>query len=49
LPVATLSADQVQYLEEMAPKEQWDAKTALLRRYAPVVLDEDSESPAAPA
>jgi ATP-dependent Lhr-like helicase len=49
LPVATLSADQVQYLEEMAPKEQWDAKTALLRRYAPVVLDEDAESPAAPA
>jgi ATP-dependent helicase Lhr and Lhr-like helicase len=49
LPVATLSADEVQYLEEMAPKEQWDAKTALLRRYAPVVLDEDSESPAAQA
>jgi ATP-dependent Lhr-like helicase len=49
LPVATLSADQVQYLEEMAPKEQWDAKTALLRRYAPVVLDEDAESPAAQA
>jgi hypothetical protein len=49
LPVAILAADQVQYLEDMAPKEQWDAKTALLRRYAPVALDEDSESPAAQA
>jgi ATP-dependent helicase Lhr and Lhr-like helicase len=40
LPVATLAADEVQYCEAMTPKEQWDAKTALLRRYAPVALDE---------
>jgi ATP-dependent Lhr-like helicase len=35
LPVATLAADEVHYLEELSPKDQWDAKTALLRRYAP--------------
>jgi ATP-dependent helicase Lhr and Lhr-like helicase len=40
LPVATLAADEVHYREEMSPKDQWDAKTALLRRYAPVMLDE---------
>jgi len=53
--VATLAADEVQYCEAMTPKEQWDAKTALLRRYAPVELDElqagaahtpDEQSPA---
>jgi ATP-dependent Lhr-like helicase len=40
LPVATLAADEVHYREELSPKDQWDAKTALLRRYAPAMLDE---------
>ena len=47
LPVATWAADEVQYLEELSPKDQWDAKTALLRRYAPLLqeeMDKDSES-----
>ena len=49
LPVATWAADEVQYLEELSPKDQWDAKTALLRRYAPQMpeeIDKDSESSA---
>jgi len=44
LPVATLAAGEVHFLEELAPKEQWDAKVALLRRHVPVALD-DLESP----
>jgi ATP-dependent Lhr-like helicase len=46
LPVATLAAGEVQYLQDMPPKEQWEAQTALLRRHAPVTLDE-IESPSA--
>jgi ATP-dependent helicase Lhr and Lhr-like helicase len=46
LPIATLAAGETHYLEELQPKEQWDAQVALLRRHAPVVLDE-IESPAA--
>jgi len=45
LPVATLAACEVQYLEDLPPKEQWEAQTALRRRHAPVAL-EDSELPA---
>jgi ATP-dependent Lhr-like helicase len=40
LPVATYSAGEVQYLEDLPEKERWDAQTALLRRHAPVVLDD---------
>jgi ATP-dependent helicase Lhr and Lhr-like helicase len=40
LPVATLAAGEVQYLEDLAPKDQWEAQTALKRRHAPSVLDE---------
>ena len=46
LPIAILAAGEVQYLEELQPKEQWDAQTALLRRHAPVVLDETESPPA---
>jgi ATP-dependent Lhr-like helicase len=46
LPVATMAAGEIQYLEELQPKDQWDAQTALLRRHAPVALDE-LESPTA--
>jgi ATP-dependent helicase Lhr and Lhr-like helicase len=40
LPVATLAAGEVQYLEDLPPKDQWDAQTALKRRHVPVALDE---------
>jgi ATP-dependent Lhr-like helicase len=46
LPVATLAAGEIRYLEELPPKEQWEAQVALLRRHVPVVLD-DLESPPA--
>jgi ATP-dependent Lhr-like helicase len=45
LPVATLAGGEVHFMEEMPPKEQWDAQTALLRRHVPVALD-DVELPA---
>jgi ATP-dependent helicase Lhr and Lhr-like helicase len=48
LPVATLAAGEVHFMEEMPPKEQWDAQTALLRRHVPVALDE-VELPANPS
>jgi ATP-dependent helicase Lhr and Lhr-like helicase len=41
LSIATLAAGEVHFLEEMPPKEQWDAQTALLRRHVPVTLDEE--------
>ena len=40
LPIATYAADQVQYLEELPAKEQWGARIALLRRHAPLALDD---------
>jgi ATP-dependent Lhr-like helicase len=45
LPVATLAAGEVHFMEDLPPKEQWDARTALLRRHAPIMLD-DLELPA---
>ncbi|HWX80616.1 MAG TPA: DEAD/DEAH box helicase [Steroidobacteraceae bacterium] len=38
-PVAILAAGDIQFLEDLAPQEQWQARTALLRRHAPVALD----------
>jgi len=38
-PLATLAAGEIQYLQDLAPKEQWEARTALLRRHAPIALD----------
>jgi len=40
LPIATYAADEVHFLEDLAPKEQWEVQTALLRRHAPVALDD---------
>ena len=40
LPIATYAADEVHYLEELPPKEQWEVQTALLRRHVPIALDE---------
>ena len=45
LPVATLAAGEVHYLEDLPPKEQWEAQTALKRRHVPIAL-EDLELPA---
>ena len=41
LPIATLIAGEVQYLQELPPKERWEAQTALLRRHVPALLDEE--------
>ena len=40
LPIATYAADQVQFLQEFSAKEQWEVQTALLRRHAPLALDD---------
>jgi ATP-dependent Lhr-like helicase len=40
LPIATYAAEEVHYLEDLPANERWEAKTALLRRHAPVVLDD---------
>jgi ATP-dependent helicase Lhr and Lhr-like helicase len=40
LPVATYAADEIHFMEDLPPKEQWEAQTALLRRHAPVALDD---------
>jgi len=40
LPVATYAAEQIHFLEDVPSKEQWEMQTALLRRHAPVALDD---------
>jgi ATP-dependent helicase Lhr and Lhr-like helicase len=44
MPMATYAGGDTQYLENLGPKEQWEAQTALLRRHVPIAL-EDLESP----
>jgi ATP-dependent Lhr-like helicase len=44
LPIATFVADEVHYLGEVPEAEQWEIRTALLRRHVPAVLD-DLEEP----
>jgi ATP-dependent helicase Lhr and Lhr-like helicase len=44
LPIATFAAGEVQFLEKLAPKEEWEARNAVQRRHVPaalVVLDDD--------
>jgi ATP-dependent Lhr-like helicase len=43
LPIATYAADQVQYLGEFPAKEQWEVRAALLRRHAPLAVDDPVE------
>jgi ATP-dependent Lhr-like helicase len=38
VPIATYEAGEVQYLEKLEPKAQWDAQTVLLRRHVPAAL-----------
>jgi ATP-dependent Lhr-like helicase len=40
LPIATYVAGEVHFLESLLPKEQWGVRTALLRRHAPLVLED---------
>ena len=40
LPIATYAADSVHYLEDLPANEQWEVQTALLRRHAPLALDD---------
>jgi ATP-dependent Lhr-like helicase len=40
LPIATYAADEVHFLEDLPSKDQWEVQTALLRRHAPVALDD---------
>jgi ATP-dependent Lhr-like helicase len=38
LPIAIYSGGEVKFLEQLEPKEQWEAQSALLRRHVPAVL-----------
>jgi ATP-dependent Lhr-like helicase len=40
LPIATYAADQVQFLQAVPDKEQWEVQTALLRRHTPLAVDD---------
>ncbi|MGB6307557.1 MAG: DEAD/DEAH box helicase [Steroidobacteraceae bacterium] len=40
LPIATYAGDEVHYVADIPAKEQWEVQTALLRRHAPLVLDD---------
>ena len=38
LPIATYAAGEVQFLEKLSPKDEWDARNAVLRRHVPAAL-----------
>jgi ATP-dependent Lhr-like helicase len=38
LPIATYAAGEVRFLESLAPKEEWEARNAVLRRHVPAAL-----------
>lgn len=40
LPIATYAAEEVHHLAELPEKDHWEIKTALLRRHAPLALDD---------
>ncbi len=39
LPIATYSAGEVQFLEKLEPKREWEARNAVLRRHVPAALE----------
>jgi ATP-dependent Lhr-like helicase len=39
LPIATFSAGEVQFLEKLEPKKEWEARNAVLRRHVPAALE----------
>ena len=42
VPIATYAADEVHFLEDLPEKDKWEVRTALLRRHAPIELDESA-------
>jgi ATP-dependent helicase Lhr and Lhr-like helicase len=40
LPIATYAAEEVHFLEDVAEQERWEVQTLLLRRHAPLALDD---------
>jgi ATP-dependent Lhr-like helicase len=40
LPIATYAADEVNFLQPVPPTEQWQVRTALLRRHTPLAVDD---------
>jgi len=38
VPIASFAAGEVQYLQTLEPKQQWEAQTMLLRRHVPAAL-----------
>jgi hypothetical protein len=42
VPVAAHAAGEVRFLENLEPKDRWEAQTALLRRQAPLAVELES-------
>jgi ATP-dependent helicase Lhr and Lhr-like helicase len=40
LPVATYAAEEIHYHEGLPEKDRWEVQTALLRRHAPLAMDD---------
>jgi len=40
LPIATYAAEEVRFLQSLPEPEQWEARTALLRRHTPLAVDD---------
>ena len=38
LPIAVYAAGEVQFLEKLAPAQEWEARNAVLRRHVPAAL-----------
>jgi ATP-dependent Lhr-like helicase len=38
VPIALLAGGEVRFMEQLEPKEQWEAQNLLLRRHVPAVL-----------
>ena len=49
IPLAVYAAGEVKFLEALAPKDQWEAQVALLRRQAPALVDLEPDGQVADA
>jgi ATP-dependent Lhr-like helicase len=38
LPIAIYAAGEVQFLQKLEPREEWEARNAVLRRHVPAAL-----------
>jgi ATP-dependent Lhr-like helicase len=45
LPIAIYAAGEVRFLESLAPREEWEARNAVLRRHVPAALAALDEPP----